>query len=167
MRLPLSSDAAASVRAPARNLAAPPPDLEPYSRYTAMTDAATGAAIMALAASVTVWARQLIDSIRGPCAPDVHAFPALGKRPLVFPPDVDALPSRSDFRFSDDENDAEVNSSSDEDWTLLSLSPGTHGSPLIHLPVLCWELWHSMAFLKKFIQENTSLLISRHGDKGV
>jgi len=61
MSLPLSSDAAAGVRAPARNLAAPPPDLEPYSRYAAMTDAATGAATMAM-----VWARQLIDCTRGP-----------------------------------------------------------------------------------------------------
>ena len=115
-------------------LAAPPPDLEPHARHTASTDAATAAAnssdadaayspdaatvaaIKAMADSATVWARDLIDSTRGPGDPDRHTFPTLDNPPLVpVDFDYDALPPRSDFRFSDDENDAEPHRSSDEE----------------------------------------------------
>jgi hypothetical protein len=119
----------------ALRLAAPPPDLEPLARHTAMSDAATvaanssdaataaasapdaatAAAIKAMVASATSWARQLIDSTRLPGDPDCSAFPTLDRPPLVPFADVEALPSRSDFCFSDDENDTGVQSSSDGD----------------------------------------------------
>ena len=116
-------------------LAAPPPDLECHARHTAMTDAATvaanssdaatdaasapdaatAAAIKAMVASATSWARQLFDSTRLPDDLDRSAFPTLDRPPLVPFADVDALPSRSDFCFSDDENDTGPQSSSDGD----------------------------------------------------
>jgi hypothetical protein len=119
----------------AMSLAAPPPDLEPLARHTAMTDAAsavahssdaataaanapdtaTTAAIKAMVASATSWARELLDSTRLPSDPDCSTFPAL-EQPLLVPfADAEALPSRSDFCFSDDENDTGPQSSSDGD----------------------------------------------------
>jgi ribonuclease HI len=119
----------------ALRLAAPPPDLEPLARHTAMTDAATAvanssdaatdaanapdaataAAIKAMVASATSWARELLDSTRLPSDPDCSTFPALERPPLVPFVDVEALPSRSDFCFSDDENDTGPHISSDGD----------------------------------------------------
>jgi hypothetical protein len=118
----------------ALRLAAPPPDLEPHARHTAMTDAATvaafsfdaatdaanapdaatAAALKAMVASATSWARQLIDATRLSSDPDSSTFPTLERPPLV-PFDAGTLPSRSDFRFSDDEDEAELQSSSDDD----------------------------------------------------
>jgi hypothetical protein len=124
--------------------ATPPPDLEPQARHTAMTqaataaattsdaalvvhrpnaataapiepdiDIATSAAIDAMTYSATIWARELIDGTRDPFGPDCHTFPPLDKPA----PSENAaeLPSRSAICFSDDEAEAEQQSSSDED----------------------------------------------------
>ena len=124
--------------------ATPPPDREPQARHTAMTqaataaattsdaalavhrsnaataapiepdiDIATSAAIDAMTYSATIWARELIDGTRDPFGPDCHTFPALDKPA----PSQNAaeLPARSATCFSDDEAEAEQQSSSDED----------------------------------------------------
>jgi hypothetical protein len=117
-------------------LADSPPDLEPSARHTAMTDAATAAAntseaataaadapdaatvaaVQAMVSSATTWARELIDSTRDPRGPDCHTFPTLDRPPPVPPVDVDGLPPRSDLLPSDDdEDDAELPRSSDDD----------------------------------------------------
>ena len=91
------------------------PDLEPLARRTAMTDAATAtantddaataAAIKAMADSAETWARELINSTRDPGGPASHEFPILECPALPSPVAADAaLPSgRPHFQFSDDE----------------------------------------------------------------
>jgi hypothetical protein len=76
--------------------------------------AATAAAMKAMADSATTWARELIDGTRHPCDPDSFTFPTLERPPLA-PFDVNTLPSLSDFRFSDNEDDTELHSSPDDD----------------------------------------------------
>jgi hypothetical protein len=61
----------------AMSLALPPPDLEPSPRRDAMAQAATAAAIAAMADSASKWAVELINSFREPSCLDPRAFPAL------------------------------------------------------------------------------------------
>jgi hypothetical protein len=99
-----TSDAALVVHRPNAATAAPiEPDI----------DIATSAAIDAMTYSATIWARELIDGTRDPFGPDCHTFPPLDKPA----PSENAaeLPSRSAICFSDDEAEAEQQSSSDED----------------------------------------------------
>jgi hypothetical protein len=113
------------------------PDLDPHTRSTAMThaasavafnssaapdasfepDAATAAAIQAMVDSASVWARELIDSTRGPGDPDRHTFPTLDRPPPVFPDAEEAAwpPSSSDFHLSDDEIDVDHQPLSDDE----------------------------------------------------
>jgi hypothetical protein len=114
----------------------PPPDLEPRARHTSTTQAATAvattsdassfvhhpnsdidistkAAIDAMIHSATTWARELIDGTRDPLGPDRHTFPTLDKP--APPQHVAELPARSAICFSDDETEAEQQSSSGED----------------------------------------------------